>query len=57
MSRAGGTVCAKMQKCRWMKEQCPLRNQQAEGKVKENLKVDAILWGAYPPKGLGWSWP
>ena len=52
MSHAVGVACAKMQKCRLMKEQCPSRTQQAEDKVRENCKVDVMLAGAYPPKGL-----
>lgn len=52
MSPAAGVACAKMQKCRLMKEQCPSRIQQAEDKVRENCKVDGMLEGTYPPEGL-----
>ena len=52
MSHAVGVACAKMQKCRLMNEHCPLRTQKAEDKVRENCKVDVMLAGAYPPKGL-----
>lgn len=43
MSLAVGVACAKMQKCRLMKEQCPSRTQQAEDKVRENCKVRVML--------------